>query len=53
MKQQSSLAELSIMHPTIDDYSKTLLDEKRADRKDKPTYERLYELNKERQAKHA
>lgn len=35
------------MHPSIDDYSKRLVEEKMADRKDKPTYERLYELNKE------
>lgn len=36
------------MHPTIDETSKKIIEEKMADRKAKPTHERLYELNKER-----
>lgn len=39
------------MHPSIDEFSKKLVEEKMADRKNKSTHERLYELNKERQQK--
>ena len=37
------------MHPSIDEMSKRIVEEKLADRKNKATYERLYELNKEMQ----
>jgi len=39
------------MHPTIDETSKRIVEEKFADRKGVATYERLYDLNKERQLK--
>lgn len=39
------------MHPTIDETSKRIVEEKFADRKSKATHERLYDLNKERQLK--
>jgi hypothetical protein len=35
------------MHPTIDEKSKRIVEEKLADRKGKATHERLYDLNKE------
>lgn len=41
------------MHPSIDETSRKIIEEKMADRSNKPTYERLYELNKERMQKHA
>ena len=39
------------MHPTIDETSKRIVEEKFGDRKGVATYERLYDLNKERQLK--
>ena len=53
MKEQSNMAQTSIQHPTIDETSKKIIEEKMADRKNKPTHERLYELNKERMQKQA
>jgi hypothetical protein len=35
----------------VDEYSKKILEEKMADRKNQPTYERLYGLNKEKKLK--
>lgn len=35
------------MHPSIDEKSKRIVETKLADRKNKATHERLYELNKE------
>jgi hypothetical protein len=35
------------MHPSIDETSKRIVEEKMGDRKNKTTHERLYELNKE------
>lgn len=35
------------MQPSIDDYSRRIVEEKMSDRKNKTTYERLYDLNKE------
>jgi hypothetical protein len=51
VKQHASKEEESIMHPQIDEMSKRLVEEKMADRKNKSTHERLYELNKEKQEK--
>ena len=39
------------MHPTIDETSKRIVEEKLGDKRNKPTHERLYELNKELQQK--
>ena len=39
------------MHPNIDETSKKIVEEKLVDRKNKPTHERLYDLNKEKQEK--
>lgn len=39
------------MHPQIDETSKKIVEEKLADRKNKATYDRLYDLNKEKQEK--
>ena len=39
------------MHPTIDETSKKIVEEKLADRKGTATHERLYNLNKELQQK--
>ena len=50
-KQQNALEETSIMHPTIDETSKRIVEEKLGDKRNKPTHERLYELNKELQQK--
>lgn len=38
-------------HPVIDKVSRQIIEEKMGDRKNKPTYERLYDLNKERMVK--
>lgn len=46
-KQQATQEETSVMHPNIDETSRRMVEEKMADRKNKPTYDRLYELNKE------
>jgi hypothetical protein len=35
----------------IDEYSKKLIEEKMGERKNQPTYERLYGLNKEKKLK--
>lgn len=43
--------ETSTQHPVIDSTSRKIIEEKMKNRNDRPTYERLYELNKERQAK--
>ena len=49
---QQSRAEVdAVMHPTIDETSKRIVEEKLTDRKGKPTHERLYDLNKEKQEK--
>lgn len=53
MRQQASDANVSTLHPSIDETSRRIIEEKMGDRKNKPTYERLYEMNKERLAKHA
>ena len=50
-KQQNAIDETSVMHPSIDETSKRIVEEKLADRKNKPTHERLYNLNKELQQK--
>jgi hypothetical protein len=47
MKHMASNDLESTLHPSIDEYSKKLIDEKMQERKNKPTYERLYDLNKE------
>lgn len=39
------------MHPSIDEMSKRIVEEKMGERKNKATYERLYDLNKEKQEK--
>jgi hypothetical protein len=39
------------MHPSIDETSKKIVEEKMADRKNQSTHERLYGLNKEYQVK--
>lgn len=36
------------MHPNIDEMSKKIVEEKMSERKNKSTYDRLYELNKEK-----
>jgi hypothetical protein len=42
--------EVSLMKPSIDQMSKRIVEEKLAEkRQGKPTHERLYDLNKERQ----
>jgi hypothetical protein len=46
-KNYNTNEETSTMHPNIDEYSKRLVEEKMGDRKNKPTHERLYDLNKE------
>lgn len=47
-KVKASLQEDSAMHPTIDDTSRKIVEEKLAEtRYSKPIHERLYELNKE------
>lgn len=35
------------MHPTIDENTKRIVEEKLVDRKNKPTHDRLYDLNKQ------
>lgn len=50
-KQQSRADVEAVMHPTIDETSKRIVEEKLTDRKGKPTHERLYDLNKEKQEK--
>jgi len=40
------------MHPSIDETSRKIVEDK-ADRKSKPTHERLYDLNKEKLQKQA
>lgn len=37
--------------PAIDEGSKKIIEEKMGERKNKPTYERLYEMNKEKKIK--
>jgi hypothetical protein len=50
--QQLSRADVeAVMHPTIDETSKRIVEEKLTDRKGKSTHERLYDLNKEKQEK--
>lgn len=53
LKQQANEANASTLNPNIDETSRRIIEEKMGDRKNKPTYERLYELNKERLQKHA
>lgn len=48
VKDNVAQEEISIMHPSIDETSKKIVEEKFADRKNKATHERLYDLNKER-----
>jgi len=43
----------STLHPTIDETSRKIIEEKMQERSSKPTYERLYDLNKEKMQKHA
>ena len=50
-KQQTATDEVSVMHPTIDERSKRIVEEKLGDRRSKATHERLYDLNKELQQK--
>lgn len=50
-KEQNSQQEQSIMSPHIDETSARIVEEKMGDRKNKTTYDRLYDLNKERQEK--
>lgn len=50
---QTSQMNASTMHPTIDETSRKIIEEKMSERASKPTYERLYDLNKERKQKHA
>jgi hypothetical protein len=38
----------STLHPTIDETSRKIIEEKMGERSSKPTYERLYDLNKEK-----
>ena len=53
MQVQRKNEDESIMHPSIDETSRKIIEEKMADRYNKPTHERLYELNKEKIQKHA
>lgn len=47
-KVRASLMEESAMHPTIDEISRKIVEEKLAEtRYSKPIHERLYELNRE------
>lgn len=39
---------LSTQIPNIDETSRKIIEEKMSERNSKPTYERLYELNKEK-----
>ena len=51
-KQNTTQAEVSISHPQIDEMSRKMVEEKLAgERSSKPTYDRLYELNKTQQEK--
>lgn len=50
---QTSQMNESTLRPTIDETSRKIIEEKMAERGSKPTYERLYELNKEKMQKHA
>lgn len=43
----------STLHPTIDETSRKIIEEKMTERGSKSTHERLYDLNKERMQKHA
>ena len=45
---QTSQMNASTLHPTIDETSRKIIEEKMAERGSKPTYERLYDLNKEK-----
>lgn len=45
---QESQFQSSVQQPMIDETSKRIIEEKMADRKGKATYERLYELNREK-----
>jgi hypothetical protein len=51
VKEQSTVEVVSVMHPNIDETSKRIVEEKFSERKNKPTHERLYDLNKEKQEK--
>lgn len=51
VKNQVVEVEVSTMHPQIDETSKRIVEEKLAEKRNKPTHERLYELNKELQTK--
>jgi hypothetical protein len=44
---QLNQEQTSTQHPNIDGNSRKIIEEKMKDRKDKPTYERLYGLNKD------
>lgn len=50
---QTSQMNASTLHPTIDETSRKIIEEKMTERSNKPTHERLYDLNKERLQKHA
>ena len=52
MKDQASKDDVSTMHPAIDETSKRIV-EQNPERAAKPTYERLYELNRTQQDKNA
>ena len=53
MKTQTNLDHESTQHPSIDETSRRIIEEKMADRKNKPTYERLYDMNKDKLKKQA
>lgn len=52
-RAQNSQVETSTQQPSIDETSRRIIEEKMGDRKNQPTHERLYNLQKERQAKQA
>ena len=43
----------STLSPTIDETSRRIIEEKMTERGNKPTYERLYDMNKEKMQKQA
>ena len=51
LKAQVSNDKESTLRPNIDETSRKIIEEKMGERKNKPTYERLYEMNKEKMQK--
>lgn len=49
LKQQISQQNASTMQPSIDETSRKIIEGKATERSSKPTYERLYDMNRDKQ----